>query len=136
MMFRSLFLLTLLAGACSGAPQRSSADRAVAAACRQEVDRVYAAQNRRELSYRCQSRRCRHWPHFQSCAAVVSWVGCSSDLAGGLPISRHTDMKRNGGLKLGFATPANFRLRTLVANQHLGNTHEQNYSNRAKRCAG
>ncbi len=51
---RCLVLLPLLLGACAAPSPRSSADRAVAAACRQEVDRVYAAQNRRDLSYRDQ----------------------------------------------------------------------------------
>ncbi len=51
---RCLILLPVFLGACAGPPALSSADRAVAAACRQEVDRVYAAQNRRDLSYRDQ----------------------------------------------------------------------------------
>lgn len=51
---RCLIFLPLALGACAKSPAQSSADRAVAAACRQEVDRVYAAQNRRELSYRDQ----------------------------------------------------------------------------------
>lgn len=45
-------LLPLLAG-CQSAP-RSRADAAANAACRAEVDRVYAAQNRVELSQRDQ----------------------------------------------------------------------------------
>ena len=53
MTLRSLVLLAgpLLMAACTGArtPQTTH-DRAVAAACRQEVDRVYAAQNRADLS--------------------------------------------------------------------------------------
>ncbi len=44
--------MALLAG-CSPAP-RSRADAATTAACRAEVDRVYAAQNRSELSRRDQ----------------------------------------------------------------------------------
>ena len=46
----SLALVALL-GACQRAP-RSSASAATSAACRVEVDRVYAAQNRVELSRR------------------------------------------------------------------------------------
>lgn len=46
----SLALLALL-GACQRAP-RSGASAATTAACRGEVDRVYAAQNRVELSRR------------------------------------------------------------------------------------
>ena len=45
-----------LAG-CAGPAPRAAGDRpsrAVSLACRQEVDRVYAAQNRRDLSYRDQ----------------------------------------------------------------------------------
>ena len=57
-MTRSAFLwpacavLLTLAG-CGGAP-RNRADAATSAACRAEVDRVYAAQNRGELSQRDQ----------------------------------------------------------------------------------
>lgn len=45
-------IIPLVAG-CQSAP-RSRADVAAAAACRAEVDRVYAAQNRAELSQRDQ----------------------------------------------------------------------------------
>ena len=45
--------LALLAAGCQPAP-RSRADAAASAACRAEVDRVYAAQNRVELSQRDQ----------------------------------------------------------------------------------
>ncbi len=45
--------LVLLAAGCSQAP-RSRADGATTAACRAEVDRVFAAQNRGELSQRDQ----------------------------------------------------------------------------------
>lgn len=48
----SLALPLLLLGACQSAPPRSSASAAVNAACRVEVDRVYAAQNRADLSRR------------------------------------------------------------------------------------
>ena len=44
---------TLVIAGCQSAP-RSRADAATAAACRAEVDRVYAAQNRAELSRRDQ----------------------------------------------------------------------------------
>lgn len=47
----SLALLAALGG-CQQAPQRSAANTAAAAACRTEVDRVYAAQNRADLSRR------------------------------------------------------------------------------------
>ena len=47
----SLALLAILGG-CQQAPQRSAANSAAAAACRSEVDRVYAAQNRADLSRR------------------------------------------------------------------------------------
>lgn len=43
----------LVTAGCQSAP-RSRADAATAAACRAEVDRVYAAQNRAELSQRDQ----------------------------------------------------------------------------------
>jgi len=43
----------LMMAGCQSAP-RSRADAATAAACRAEVDRVYAAQNRAELSQRDQ----------------------------------------------------------------------------------
>ena len=46
-------LLPLIAAGCQTAP-RSRADAAANAACRAEVDRVYAAQNRAELSQRDQ----------------------------------------------------------------------------------
>ena len=46
-------LVPLLAAGCQSAP-RSRADAAASAACRAEVDRVYAAQNRVELSQRDQ----------------------------------------------------------------------------------
>lgn len=46
-----VFVPLLLAG-CGSASPRSSSDRAVTAACRADADRVYAAQNRRDLSYR------------------------------------------------------------------------------------
>ncbi len=45
--------VTLVTAGCQSAP-RSRADMATAAACRAEVDRVYAAQNRAELSQRDQ----------------------------------------------------------------------------------
>ncbi len=45
--------LPMLAAGCQPAP-RSRADAASAAACRAEADRVYAAQNRAELSQRDQ----------------------------------------------------------------------------------
>lgn len=45
--------LPLLAAGCQSLP-RSRADAASTAACRAEVDRVYAAQNRAELSQRDQ----------------------------------------------------------------------------------
>lgn len=50
----SLALPLLLLGACQPAPRSSggSASAAVNAACRVEVDRVYAAQNRADLSRR------------------------------------------------------------------------------------
>ena len=48
----SLVLVPLLLAGCGSASPRSSSDRAVAAACRADADRVYAAQNRQELSYR------------------------------------------------------------------------------------
>ena len=47
----SLALLAILGG-CQQAPQRSAANSAATAACRTEVDRVYAAQNRADLSRR------------------------------------------------------------------------------------
>ena len=46
-------LLPILAAGCQSAP-RSRADAAAAAACRAEADRVYAAQNRADLSRRDQ----------------------------------------------------------------------------------
>ena len=46
-------LLPMLAVGCQSAP-RSRADAAAAAACRAEADRVYAAQNRADLSRRDQ----------------------------------------------------------------------------------
>ena len=49
-----LLLAPLLIGACAVPRQQSRADRAVSLACRQQVDRVYAAQNRRDLSVRDQ----------------------------------------------------------------------------------
>jgi len=45
--------LPMLAAGCQS-PPRSRADAATAAACRAEVDRVYAAQNRADLSQRDQ----------------------------------------------------------------------------------
>ena len=74
MIRRCLLLLPLLVGACAVPPRRSSADRAVAAACRQEVDRVYAAQNRRELSYRDQ----RDTPFAASYNSGITTTGLSS----------------------------------------------------------
>jgi len=50
MTYRAL-LLCLAAAACQQAP-RSRADGQTQAQCRQEVDRVYAAQNRGDLSRR------------------------------------------------------------------------------------
>ena len=74
-MIRSCFvLLPLLLGACAMPAPRSSADRAVAAACRQEVDRVYAAQNRRDLSYRDQ----RDTPFAASYNSGITTTGLSS----------------------------------------------------------
>jgi len=49
---KAVLLAALVAG-CSAAP-RSRADAAATAACRAEVDRVYAIQNRAELSQRDQ----------------------------------------------------------------------------------
>ena len=46
-------LLPMLAAGCQSAPQ-SRADAAATAACRAEADRVYAAQNRADLSRRDQ----------------------------------------------------------------------------------
>ncbi len=69
-----LILLPALLAACTGAPQRSSGDRAIAAACRQEVDRVYAAQNRRELSFRDQ----RDTPFASSYNSGVTSAGLGS----------------------------------------------------------
>lgn len=88
MMTRSFLLLMLLTGACSGAPQRSSADRAVAAACRQEVDRVYAAQNRRDLTYRDQ----RDTPFASSYVSGVTSAGL------GARFGRDTDVQSCVGL--------------------------------------
>jgi hypothetical protein len=48
----ALLLAPLLLVACGNPSPRSSSDRAVTAACRADADRVYAAQNRRDLSYR------------------------------------------------------------------------------------
>ena len=47
-----LVLAPLLLAGCGSASPQSSSDRAVTAACRADADRVYAAQNRQELSYR------------------------------------------------------------------------------------
>ena len=47
-----LVLVPLLLAGCGSPSPRSSSDRAVTAACRADADRVYAAQNRRDLSYR------------------------------------------------------------------------------------
>ena len=47
-------LLPMLAAGCQSPTPRSRADAASAAACRAEVDRVYAAQNRADLSQRDQ----------------------------------------------------------------------------------
>lgn len=49
----AVVLLPMLAAGCQSAP-RSRADAAAAAACRAEADRVYAAQNRADLSRRDQ----------------------------------------------------------------------------------
>ncbi len=51
MTLRPALLFALLACGCQQAP-RSQADRATQVQCRAEVDRVYAAQNRAELSRR------------------------------------------------------------------------------------
>ena len=51
MILRPALLLCLIATACQQAP-RSKADAATQVQCRQEVDRVYAAQNRVDLSRR------------------------------------------------------------------------------------
>ena len=51
MTLRPAILLCLIAAACQQAP-RSRADVATQVQCRQEVDRVYAAQNRGDLSRR------------------------------------------------------------------------------------
>ena len=51
--FAATILLPMLAAGCQSAP-RSRASAASAAACRAEVDRVYAAQNRADLSQRDQ----------------------------------------------------------------------------------
>ena len=48
----ALLLVPLLLVGCGSPTPRSSSDRAVTAACRADADRVYAAQNRRDLSYR------------------------------------------------------------------------------------
>ena len=47
-----LVLVPVLLAGCASASPRSSSDRAVTAACRADADRVYAAQNRQDLSYR------------------------------------------------------------------------------------
>lgn len=52
-MIRSLSLLSLMAlSACQSAPPRSAADAATLSACREQADRVYAQQNRVDLSRR------------------------------------------------------------------------------------
>ena len=51
MTLRPALLLCLIAAACQQAP-RSNADFATQTKCRQDVDRVYAAQNRVDLSRR------------------------------------------------------------------------------------
>ncbi len=52
--FAAAVLLPVLAAGCQSPTPRSRADAAAAAACRAEADRVYAAQNRADLSRRDQ----------------------------------------------------------------------------------
>lgn len=66
-----LLLAPLLLGGCGLPRQQSSADRAISLACRQQVDRAYAVQNRRDLSYRDQ----RDTPFANSYNAGVTSAG-------------------------------------------------------------
>ena len=100
------FLLasSLLLAACTGAPPRSPADRAVAAACRQEVDRVYAAQNRRELSYRDQ----RDTPFASSYNSGVTSAGLGSRFGRDNDVTSCINLNRPGASSIDTGTGPTF----------------------------
>ena len=94
MILRCLVLLPLLLGACAERPAQSNADRAAAAACRQEVDRVYAAQNRRDLTYRDQ----RDTPFASSYNSGVTTAGLSTLFGRDNSIQSCTSQTRPGAV--------------------------------------
>ncbi len=94
----------LLMAACTGAPQRSAADRAVSVACRQEVDRVYAAQNRRELSFRDE----RDTPFAARYNSGVTTAGLSSRFGRDTDVTSCVNLNRPGASSLDTGTGPTF----------------------------
>ena len=101
---RCLALLPLLLGACAGRPPQSNADRAAAVACRQEVDRVYAAQNRRDLSYRDQ----RDAPFASSYNSGVTSAGLGTLFGRDRDIQSCTSQARPGAVSGAIGTGPTF----------------------------
>ena len=101
---RCLVVLPLLMGACAARPPQSSADRAAAAACRQEVDRVYAAQNRRDLSYRDQ----RDTPFASSYNSGVTSAGLGTLFGRDNDIQACTSQARPGAVSGAIGTGPTF----------------------------
>lgn len=101
---RCLLALPLLMGACAGRPPQSNADRAAALACRQEVDRVYAAQNRRDLSYRDQ----RDTPFATSYNSGVTSAGLGALFGRDKDIQSCTSQTRPGAVSGAIGTGPTF----------------------------
>ena len=101
---RCLVLLPLLVGACGARPPQSSADRAAAVACRQEIDRVYAAQNRRDLSYRDQ----RDTPFASSYNSGVTSAGLGTLFGRDNDIQSCTSQARPGAVSGAIGTGPTF----------------------------
>ena len=105
MILRPLLLAApVLVAACAGAQPRSAADRAVSAACRQDVDRVYAAQNRRELSFRDQ----RDTPFASNYNSGVVSAGLGSRFGRDNDVTSCVNLNRPGASSLDTGTGPTF----------------------------